>query len=532
MKSELQKKLYEKYPKIFRQKDLSMRETCMCWGIECPDSWYHIIDCLCFRIQCICDKGEKKYVKYPFGNFLSKLFKNPRLYGRWVKKRVPQVEATQVKEKFGCYDEQTEVLTDQGWKFFKDLDKTEKVATLNVDTKEIEYQVPTDYICYGYEGKMYKLVNRGIDLLVTPNHRLYLSKGFYYNGKYKPCKKRYYPYELAVPDKYFGKKKTFLKSGKWIGKDEKTFILPKISWNSWTFITGTRNYRKSEKKINIKNWLEFLGFYVAEGCVTKNGNEISIACCNVGVKGEKETLYLERLLKKLNFPYAITLEDRPAKVYRIYDKQLGKWLLDNCGHLAPNKRTPNFIKELSSNLIKKYLIGLYKGDACKQKTSYILTTTSKTLSNDVQELIFKCGDSSYCSERLRPEEKRILDKIISSKNKCYEINWLKKTKDILVSNQKKQKSFVEEWITYKGKVYCVTVPNHIIYVRRGGKVYWCGNSLRYYYSGGNNSIDNLIAMAEDLTATVCAKCGSTKNVKVTEGWITYLCEDCRRKNEI
>jgi hypothetical protein len=101
MKAELQKKLYEKYPKIFRQKNLSMKETCMCWGIETPDSWFPILDSLCWKIQDICDSGIKTYVKYPFGNFLSKLFRNPKLYGRWVTKEVKQVEAVQVKEKFG-----------------------------------------------------------------------------------------------------------------------------------------------------------------------------------------------------------------------------------------------------------------------------------------------------------------------------------------------------------------------------------------------------------------------------------------------
>lgn len=101
MKLELQKKLFEKYPKIFKQKDLPMTQTCMCWGIETPDSWYPILDALCWKIQDICDRGEQKYVRYPFGNFLSKLFKNPRLYGRWIKKDVKQLEAVQVKEKFG-----------------------------------------------------------------------------------------------------------------------------------------------------------------------------------------------------------------------------------------------------------------------------------------------------------------------------------------------------------------------------------------------------------------------------------------------
>jgi len=32
------------------------------------------------------------------------------------------------------------------------------------------------------------------------------------------------------------------------------------------------------------------------------------------------------------------------------------------------------------------------------------------------------------------------------------------------------------FIPYRGKVYCVSVPNHIIYVRRNGKAVWSGNS--------------------------------------------------------
>lgn len=72
MKTELQKKLFKKYPKIFRQKGLDMSQTCMCWGIECPDTWYYIIDQLCYMLQF-----------------------NTKHNG------FPQVEATQVKEKYG-----------------------------------------------------------------------------------------------------------------------------------------------------------------------------------------------------------------------------------------------------------------------------------------------------------------------------------------------------------------------------------------------------------------------------------------------
>lgn len=64
--------LFNKYPKIFAQKDLSMYETAMCWGIDCGDGWLKIIDELCEKIQARCD--EEGYT---------------------------HVQATQVKEKWG-----------------------------------------------------------------------------------------------------------------------------------------------------------------------------------------------------------------------------------------------------------------------------------------------------------------------------------------------------------------------------------------------------------------------------------------------
>jgi len=72
-----------------------------------------------------------------------------------------------------CYDDQTEILTDAGWKLFKDLDQTELVATLNPKTNEIEWNKPYQYICKDYSGTMISFSAYTIDLLVTPNHNMY-----------------------------------------------------------------------------------------------------------------------------------------------------------------------------------------------------------------------------------------------------------------------------------------------------------------------------------------------------------------------
>ena len=81
MKKELQLKLYEDYPKIFRQKDMSPQETAMCWGIACGDGWYDLLHDLCGEIQNHCENINRR-----------------RSYNR----DEFTCEAVQVKEKFGA----------------------------------------------------------------------------------------------------------------------------------------------------------------------------------------------------------------------------------------------------------------------------------------------------------------------------------------------------------------------------------------------------------------------------------------------
>ena len=77
MRDELDALLCEKYPKMMVNRDKSMMGTCMCWGFECGDGWFNIIDRLMHNIQDHIDwKNRDSEV-------------------------VPQVTLDQVKEKFG-----------------------------------------------------------------------------------------------------------------------------------------------------------------------------------------------------------------------------------------------------------------------------------------------------------------------------------------------------------------------------------------------------------------------------------------------
>ena len=108
MNDELDKKLCEKYPKIFAERNLSETETCMCWGFP-GDGWYHLIDELCFCIQYHIDHPPKfkrnvplNWLKWIALKFVPYRWRYRFSFLRYSHedKKISQVVAEQVKEKF------------------------------------------------------------------------------------------------------------------------------------------------------------------------------------------------------------------------------------------------------------------------------------------------------------------------------------------------------------------------------------------------------------------------------------------------
>ena len=60
MRQELDKLLCERYPKMMVNRNKDMKETCMCWGFECGDGWFNILNQLMSQIQHHIDWKEKQ----------------------------------------------------------------------------------------------------------------------------------------------------------------------------------------------------------------------------------------------------------------------------------------------------------------------------------------------------------------------------------------------------------------------------------------------------------------------------------------
>jgi len=181
-------------------------------------------------------------------------------------------------------------------------------------------------------------------------------------------------------------------------------------------------FKCGKEKYYMDDFLEFLGLYISDGFV--NSNE----------KFYFSSIDLHNYLKKI-------------------DKSLDKYI-------------PQEFMDLSKRQLKILFDSLMKGNgSINNQTPFY--TNSKKLRDNFQELCIKIGYNS--TTKFRNRKSKIDDRIKQDKN--YEITI---TKNKFHGVGKRFKSFSEE--NYDGMVYCCTVPEHVICVKRNGKITWCGNS--------------------------------------------------------
>jgi len=365
-----------------------------------------------------------------------------------------------------CYDIETEVLTENGWKKFIGLDYSDKICSLNTESDEVEFQNPIKIWKSRYKGRMYRLKTKRVDLLVTPNHKLFYTP-------FAPHRKEKIFY-LKEAELLFGKSKRLKKDGLWIGKDAKYFRLPAVNAKHGSqYYSGFRNIR--ERLLPIKPWLKFLGFWIAEGHTTsgKDG-DYNVVVSNMDKAILKE---MKEALEEMGFNPLILLSSACPQL-RVRNFQLFDYL-SKLGK-SYQKYIPKEIKALSTDLLAIVFEYYIKGDGHRYGRSgkgLSATTNSVRLRDDLQELALKLGISAY----YKPGSKKgtplvSLNKAqYKSTHDAWVIYFIRRNLHSIIPSQIK-KYGVEEWVDFDGFVYCVTVPNHVIYIRRNGIPIWCGNS--------------------------------------------------------
>ena len=348
-----------------------------------------------------------------------------------------------------CFDDKTEILTEDGWKLFKDL-KEEKVATLNINKDRFEWQKPTDKIEQEFNGNLLHFQARGFDLMVTPNHRMLLRR---------------YPNNLlqSRADKLNHPEKSHKRINfNWTTKEAREIKdCKRQEWQMKRYCSNwggnltevinipIRESKNKGRKVhhflnqNIENIAELIAWYVTEGNIRKS----------------RLTITQYKKVNPENFNNIVDLFRRMGiepKQSRNRDIQIGSmeicdWLLNECGSGSRNKFLPKWLKNQPKEILKIVFDTMINGDGWRNGESIGYRSISKKLLNDLEEIAIKLGYA------------------VTEHNDCVSISNIQNMPTI---NNKP----VE--VNYNGKVYCVSVPNTFIMVRRNGKAIWSGNSYK------------------------------------------------------
>jgi ribosomal protein L37AE/L43A len=369
-----------------------------------------------------------------------------------------------------CFDKDTELLTEFGWINISKITQSTHVATLDPSTKYLSYQLPTALYSYKINEHMYCVNGPRLNMKVTANHKLYAS-----------------------PD----------------GRSN-TFDLTEVcdAYQSGYYHTGAnQGYYPEQRTIDWDELkLMICGAWITSGYLTDDPSEIIIPYC----------IYRNELAAQsteFNNDISAAWNSKGSCIvkYKQMRDDLMNWcVVSNTSNTTSTNDQPqyktlrNLIPGLDHKqtytLLSNIMIfnGYIKGSLC---TIYADT---RQIADDISILAAHCGFqavvstiNTYAKLGNGYAQSRSIDALLDQpivKYVCdiyhYEQTDLSKTSSDPCDPKHTIHSihpdsicvvspdYTESMQWYNNWVYCVEVPNHIVYARRYGKPYWSGNSSR------------------------------------------------------
>jgi thymidylate synthase (FAD) len=344
-----------------------------------------------------------------------------------------------MRERHGCYDDATEVLTRGGWKSWAEVNGEELFATRG-PTGELVYQPALRLVRKEYKGHMLGFKGQSVDLLVTPDHRVLASSTTTRASRRVPS------FSLRPAHSVLWRPHRHIATAKWQG--------PVVDWLSFD---GSQFPAAALSRL--------IGFFIGDGNLPTSNHIL------FNLRKTREVQFLERVtsesgleLKRWGDRYAIAvgpeLRALFSSCYEAGEKVIPSWLLD-CG--LP------LLEALFEGLLESDGTRQVRGSGTERQT---YSTTSRNLADGVQELALKLGRSAS----VRPHRTRPGDGHFGRKPRWrVTIYAHRNTRPELC----RTRSLASEQMgveNYDGLIHCVEVPNGTLYVRRNGYPVFCGNT--------------------------------------------------------
>jgi thymidylate synthase (FAD) len=344
-----------------------------------------------------------------------------------------------MRDRHGCYDDATDVLTSEGWKAWPSISGEEWFATRSIDGT-LEYQPALRLVRKEYRGHMIGFKGASIDLLVTPDHRVLASPMTTRAGRAKPR------FRLAPAHSVLWRSHRHTTTAAWLGEEARDFWFDGEPFPAAPF-------------------LRLVGLFIGDGSLSKANfivfnlrkeREIRFLREAVGASGLELRLHGDR--------FAIPVSDEMRGFFA------------GC-YVDGEKVIPRVVLRLVPALLTDLFAGLMASDGSTHSRPgradrEVYYTTSRRLADDVQVLALKLGRHAS----VRPHRTTPGDGHFGHKNRWrVTIYTARNSRPALCRTRDEAESHmgVEN---YDGLIHCVEVPNSTLYVRRNGYPVWSGNT--------------------------------------------------------
>lgn len=385
-----------------------------------------------------------------------------------------------------CLSSDSQAFTTSGLKHVSKIQKGDYVFALDRGGKLVQTAV-LRVIRVPYKGKMLHFKHSTASMCLTPDHRV-LAK------KTKNFEKRPYEYIKAndpallsagyafpvKPESYAGTKLEKISLERWILPDDllilknptvrtpQTYLeylshspghrfwkfkgrerIPEAKRLGEVLFQGRRQCKPSSIVYDAADFLELVGWYVAEGCLYGTPSSKGV---QITQKKQKGINAIKLLLDKMGLYWTYTGKDFKIKsdlLYRFFQSEIpGR---------SYEKRIPRWILDLDKNCLEHLLNSLLAGDGRVVPNSVRYYTVSEALAHNVCEIALKTGYAPSLKQR-RIKSGRTLFITVLHRHKYQTL-----------------KRKYAHWKDYAGKVWCLTTEHGNFLAEHDGKLFFTGN---------------------------------------------------------
>lgn len=340
-------------------------------------------------------------------------------FEKGMRESTPNARFIELQGNHDCFDDQTEVLTNSGWKKYFEVKHGDKIASYNMDTQEITFNYPIVRIVKDFDGEL-NIHTGMLDMAITDGHRLVWFNQY---------------------------KKMFIDKFSDLPKSTSKILIPVAGKNLNT------EYNISDDEIKLLAW--------------------TLTDCHVS-KVYNSVVYYQRLtnhkaiqdiLDNLHIDYRKTIRHR--NITQICGKTLKKQCEPSVEFSVRSKDSkyiksllnknpkaiPDYVKNFSKRQFDIFLQTIINADGNTRKNNAAIYKHKEFL-DDLQTLCILNDYRAYISEY---------------RENCFKlaISWNVTTRETSTLRFKKK--------PYTGKVWCFTTIDDTIVVRRNGKSYITGN---------------------------------------------------------